>query len=104
MKKMNSDDRYIADMMKRQLPRERIDPWFKNKVLNRLPPRRRKGNVPEKWAFLAAMMGVVLALGLQSVHMTSAQVVYVKDFLIMGFLLCMFIALTAWLVAPLLRN
>ena len=45
MDKNNNDkaqDKQIARLLDAQLPQNRIDPWFTRKVLNRLPPKRKK--------------------------------------------------------------
>lgn len=104
MKESDIQENIIRGFLKDNLPPERRDPWFTRKVLNRLPPRRRHGNVPEKWAFLLVMLGIVAASVMQGFYISGAPVVYVKDLALMGVLLLLTLVMACWIVAPLIRN
>ena len=102
--KENFRDDEIRRMLKTEIPSERNNPWFTRKVLNRLPPRRRRSNPIEKWMFLIIVIGVTIGLVLQSAHMLNAQVIYVRDFVMMGAFLLTFLGLSIWIIYPYLRD
>ena len=106
MKKNRSDnaDRQLSDLIKQTAAPAPKNPWFTDKVLNRLPPRRRKGNVIEKWIFLVTLVGVIAGLAVEATHIAHAQVIYIRDLMTMGAFVFAFLAMAVWIVAPLARN
>ena len=102
--KYNDDDRNIADFVAKELPRERIDPWFTKKVLNRLPPHRTRHSIVEKCLVLITTIGVLIGFILESIHIGTTLVITVGDLIMMGAFLLSFLFLGCWIVIPLIRN
>lgn len=100
----DSRDDKIKQLLKKELPKERENPWFTRKVLNRLPPRRERSNIIEKWVFLIVTVCVTIGLILQSTHMMTAPIIYVRDFLTMGCFLITFTGLSVWIVYPYIKE
>lgn len=98
------NDAKLTEFLRKELPEARKDQWFTNKVLNRLPPHNPQTSIVEKWIMLILVICVTIGLIFQSVHIATANVILVSDFVLMGLFLFSFLFLGVWIVWPRVRN
>lgn len=97
-------DKRLSDLLKKELPAVRRDDWFHNKVMNRLPPRKRPARAIETVALVLLFVGLGVGVAFQSHHILNAQILYVKDFLMMGLFVLSFLFVSLWILVPYLKN
>lgn len=97
-------DRKISDFMLKELPAAPKNQWFVRKVINRLPPQKHSISLLEKWTLLFAFIASIVGLIFQSIHIATEPALLVKDLLMMGVFLLLFIGLSAWTILPLLHD
>lgn len=103
-KDFNRDRDRLSSLLKEELPGARRDEWFTRKVLNRLPPRANPGRRLEQWVIALIFVGLGIGVTLESVHILNAQIIYVKDFLMMGLYMLSFLGLSLWILIPWVRE
>lgn len=97
-------EKEIRQLFNKELPQAPKNPWFTQKVLNRLPPRRNPGAILEKWIFLICFLGAVTGLVLQSVYVMHEPVFYVRDLVMLCLYFLIFLGMALWLIIPLVRE
>lgn len=101
MRNNRNQDKDLKLLLKGDIPEAPRNEWFTRKVLNRLPPRRPEVSIIEKWVFLIVFIGVTVWVTLLANHILTSPVLYVRDFVMMGLSVFVFIALSAWILIPL---
>lgn len=101
---MDTTDKDIARLLQHKLPEAGHDPWFKSKVLNRLP-RRRSQTSPVEWVCIAAVCVLLLvALVIEGFNIIGSQQILVRDIVIMSSLTMISLGVGGWIISPYIRN
>ncbi len=99
------DDRLLAQRLKQTVPRAGDNPWFTQRLLNRLPPKRRRAAA---WAgrLCYAMAIAVCAAGwvMMAVWTDGCTVLTVRNALFAAALVAATVALTAQIVSAITKS
>ena len=101
---MKKDDKALRELFNKELPAARENPWFVNKVLNRLPPRRNPGALLEKWIFLLCFIAAIVCMIVEIVNVVHLPVIYVKNVLMLSLYFFIFLGMALWLFIPLAKE
>lgn len=103
--KQNNIDSQLRELMKRELPRERRDPWFVRKTMNRLP--QKPAPLFSRFERIAyAISGVILAVlwCLSAVEIITNPVLTVSALMQPVLLTIMSLSLIAAIAVPYMKR
>lgn len=105
--KQNQDiDRQLAQLVRKDLPDAPADKWFRRRVLNRLPDRRRTRifTTAEKVSYTASFLVLCIAWILQLTAIRNSGSFTISDILICFSLFAAAVILSGSILIPVLRR